>query len=65
MIIKNKQLPDSFETPEAAIKFLLEQNVIKGFGGFDVDKLDDEEKDRICQFFIGAFKVVRALKYKK
>lgn len=37
-------LPDNFETPEEAVKFILEDNTIMGFGGFDINKFTDEEK---------------------
>ncbi|WMM24089.1 helix-turn-helix transcriptional regulator [Tissierella sp. MB52-C2] len=61
---KEQQLPDSFETPEEAIKFLLEQNVIMGFGGFDVDKLDDDEKVEFANSLLEHLKLL-SLKYKK
>ncbi|MEY8415336.1 helix-turn-helix transcriptional regulator [Tissierella praeacuta] len=59
-----QQLPDSFETPEEAVKFLLEQNVIMGFGGFDVDKLSDEEKVEFANELLGQLKLL-SYKYKK
>lgn len=55
---KEQQLPDSFETPEAAIKFLLEQNVIMGFGGFDVDKLSGEEKVEFANELLGQLELL-------
>ncbi|WP_353096394.1 helix-turn-helix transcriptional regulator [Tissierella praeacuta] len=61
---KAQQLPDSFETPEEAIQFLLEQNVIMGFGGFDIDKLSDEEKIEFANELLGQLKLL-SYKYKK
>lgn len=58
------QLPDSFETPEEAVKFLLEQNVIMGFGGFDIDKLSDEEKVEFANELLHQLKLL-SYKYKK
>lgn len=57
-------LPESFSTPEEAIKFLLEQNVIMGFGGFDIDKLSDEEKVDFANELLGQLKLL-SYKYKK
>lgn len=61
---KEEQLPDGFETPEEAIEFLLKQNVIMGFGGFDVDKLSDEEKVEFANELLGQLKLL-SYKYKK
>lgn len=61
---KEATLPDSFSTPEEAIKFLLEQNVIMGFGGFDVDKLSDDEKVDFANELLGQLKLL-SYKYKK
>ena len=38
------RLPDKFETPEEAVKFILEDNTIMRFGGFDINKFTYEEK---------------------
>lgn len=57
-------LPDEFSTPEEAMKFLLEQNVIMGFGGFDVDKLTDDEKVEFANSLLEHLKLL-SLKYKK
>lgn len=56
--------PDEFSTPEEAVKFLLEQNVIMGFGGFDIDKLSDEEKIEFANELLGQLKLL-SYKYKK
>lgn len=61
---EQNQLPDSFETPEEAVKFLLEQNVIMGFGGFDIDKLSDEEKVEFANELLHQLKLL-SYKYKK
>lgn len=61
---EEQQLPEYFETPEEAIDFLLKQNVIMGFGGFDVDKLSDEEKVEFANSLLEHLKLL-SLKYKK
>lgn len=53
-----------FTTPEEAVKFLLEQNVIMGFGGFDVDKLSDKEKIDFAKELLSQLKLL-SYKYKK
>lgn len=63
-IKESPSLPDEFNSPEEAIKFLLEQNVIMGFGGFDVDKLSDEEKVDFANELLGQLKLL-SYKYKK
>ena len=62
--IPDVTFPESFSTPEEAVKFLLEQNVIMGFGGFDVDKLSDEEKVQFANELLGQLKLL-SYKYKK
>ncbi|WP_333637792.1 helix-turn-helix domain-containing protein [Tissierella praeacuta] len=57
-------LPIEFTTPEEAVKFLLEQNVIMGFGGFDVDKLSDKEKIDFAKELLSQLKLL-SYKYKK
>lgn len=55
------QLPQEFVTPEAAIRFILEQNVIMGFGGFDINKLTDQE---VMEFANELLHQLRLLSYK-
>lgn len=55
---------DEFTTPEEAISFLLSQEVIMGFGGFDVDKLSDEDKIQFANELLGQLKLL-SYKYKK
>lgn len=62
--IEEPTLPESFDTPEEAVKFLLEQNVIMDFGGFDIDKLLDEEKIEFTNELLGQLKFL-SYKYKK
>lgn len=61
---KEDQLPDGFDSPEEAIDFLLNQNVIMGFGGFDVEKLSDDEKVEFANSLLEHLKLL-SLKYKK
>lgn len=60
----NKLLPEEFTTPEEAISFLLSQEVIMGFGGFDIDKLSDEDKIQFANELLGQLKLL-SYKYKK
>lgn len=57
----DREIPDDFSTPEDAIKFILEKNVIMGFGGFDVNKLSDEE---VIEFANELLNQLRLLSYK-
>ncbi|WP_165442956.1 helix-turn-helix domain-containing protein [Senegalia massiliensis] len=54
-------IPEEFENPEEAVKFLLEQNVIMGFGGFDVHTMSDEE---VLEFANELLNHLRLLSYK-
>ena len=58
------ELPSEFTTPEEAMKFILEQNVIMGYGGFDINKLSDEEKIEFANELLRQLKLV-SYKYKK
>lgn len=53
-----------FTTPEEAMSFLLSQEVIMGFGGFDIDKLSDEDKIQFANELLGQLKLL-SYKYKK
>lgn len=53
-----------FKTPEEAMKFILEQNIIMGFGGFDINKLSDEEKIEFANELLRQLKLL-SYKYKK
>lgn len=56
-----KQFPTEFTSPEEAVRFLLEQNVIMGFGGFDVNTMSDEE---VLEFANELLNHLRLLSYK-
>lgn len=58
---EDASLPDDFVTPEGAMRFLLEQNVIMGFGGFDINKLTDQE---VMEFANELLYQLRLLGYK-
>lgn len=58
------ELPPEFKTPEEAAKFILEQNVIMGYGGFDINKLSDEEKIEFANELLRQLKLL-SYKYKK
>ncbi|MGF7056465.1 helix-turn-helix domain-containing protein [Brassicibacter mesophilus] len=53
-----------FTTPEQAMKFILEQNVIMGFGGFDINKMSDEEVVEFANELLRQLKLL-SYKYKK
>lgn len=57
-------LPTQFNSPEEAMKFVLEQNVIMGFGGFDVEKMSDEEIIEFANELLRQLKIL-SYKYKK
>lgn len=59
-----QNLPIEFTTPEEAIKFVLEQNVIMGFGGFDIEKMSDEEVVEFANELLRQLKLL-SYKYKK
>jgi len=58
------ELLAEFETPEEAMKFILEQNVIMGFGGFDINKMNDEEIVEFANELLRQLKLI-SYKYKK
>lgn len=58
------ELPIEFTTPEEAMKFILEQNVIMGFGGFDVNKMDDDEVVEFANELLNQLRIL-SYKYKK
>lgn len=61
---KDPDLPYEFISPEEAVKFILEQNVIMGFGGFDIDKMDDDEKIEFANELLNQLRLI-SYKYKK
>ncbi|AOY78189.1 transcriptional regulator [Clostridium formicaceticum] len=54
-------LPIEFTTPQKAMEFILKQPAIMGFGGFDVNKLGDEE---IVEFANELLRQLELLSYK-
>lgn len=54
----------SFETPEEAVIFLLNQPVIKDFSGIDISKMSKEEISDLSNDFLGQLKLI-SYKYKK
>lgn len=58
------ELPPEFKTPEEAMKFILEQNVIMGFGGFDINKMNDEEIVEFANELLRQLKLI-SYKYKR
>ena len=61
---KEPEIPAEFGTPEEAMKFILEQNVIMGFGGFDIEKMSDEEVLEFANELLRQLQLI-SYKYKK
>lgn len=55
---------EEFKTPEAAMKFILRQPSIMGFGGFDTSKMSDEEIMQFANELLNQLKLL-GYKYKK
>lgn len=53
-----------FSTPEEAIKFILEQPTIMGFGGFDINKMSDDEIMDFANELLRQLQLI-SYKYKK
>lgn len=53
-----------FKTPEEAIQFILKQPAIMGFGGFDINKLTDEEVIEFANELLNQLQLL-GLKYKR
>lgn len=71
-VINTKQLKEEtsmfetgeFITPEAAMKFILKQPAIMGFGGFDTNKMSDDEIVEFANELLNQMKLI-SYKYKK
>lgn len=55
---------DTFDTAEDAAKFLLEQNVIMGHGGFNINELSSDEIIEFANELLSHIKLL-SFKYKK
>ncbi|WP_026887672.1 helix-turn-helix domain-containing protein [Clostridium beijerinckii] len=55
---------EEFKTAEAAMKFILKQPAIMGFGGFDANKLSNEEIVQFANELLSQLQLL-GLKYKK
>lgn len=53
-----------FKTPEEAMKFILEQPAIMGYGGFDIHKMSNEEIIEFANELLRQLKLI-SYKYKK
>lgn len=66
-IIKENQVvynANEFKTPQDAIKFILEQPAIMGFGGFDINKMSDNEIMDFANELLNQLKLL-GYKYKR
>lgn len=55
--------PDYFTSPQEAVDFLLNQNVIMGFNGLDITKLSEDEQLEYANEILNQIKLV-SYKYK-
>lgn len=53
-----------FKTPEAAMRFILKQPAIMGYGGFDTNKMSDEEIVEFANELLNQMRLI-SYKYKK
>ncbi|MPN60139.1 hypothetical protein SDC9_207864 [bioreactor metagenome] len=53
-----------FKTPEAAMQFILKQPAIMGYGGFDTEKMSDDEIIEFANELLNQLKLL-SYKYKK
>ncbi|MBU5485239.1 helix-turn-helix domain-containing protein [Clostridium sp. MSJ-11] len=60
----NKDTGINFNTPEEAMKFIIEQPAIMGFGGFDISKMSDDEIIEFANELLRQLKLI-SYKYKK
>ncbi|MEW9096419.1 MAG: helix-turn-helix transcriptional regulator [Clostridiaceae bacterium] len=60
----NKDIGINFNTPEEAMKFIIEQPAIMGFGGFDISKMSDDEIIEFANELLRQLKLI-SYKYKK
>lgn len=58
------QINSSLKTPEEAMKFILQQPAIMGFGGFDINKMTDEEIMEFANELLRQLQLI-SYKYKK
>ncbi|KNF10066.1 putative transcriptional regulator [Gottschalkia purinilytica] len=58
--VDSKESPQ-FETPEEAMEFILKQPAIMGFGGFDINTMDD---DQILDFANELLRQLKLISYK-
>lgn len=61
---EKSELPTEFETPEEAMEFILKQPAIMGFGGFDIEKMSDEEVLEFANELLRQLQLI-SYKYKK
>lgn len=61
---EDKKNEIEFKTPQEAIKFILEQPAIMGYGGFDVNKMSDEDVINFANELLSQLKLL-GYKYNK
>lgn len=61
---QDNKFPESFNTAEEAMKFILKDNTIMAHGGFDINKLTDDEVIDFANELLNQLKLL-SYKYKK
>lgn len=64
IIKESNTMPEEFKTPQEAMQFILKQPAIFGFGGFDINKMSDEEILDFANELLRQLKLI-SYKYKK
>lgn len=62
--VPSSYVTGEFKTPEEAMKFILEQPAIMGYGGFDIQKMSNEEIIEFANELLRQLKLI-SYKYKK
>lgn len=57
-------LPETFDSPQQAMEFILSQPTIMGYGGFDINKMNEEEIINFANELLSLIKII-APKYNK
>lgn len=63
-VCENPSTYEKFNSPEAAMKFILEQPTIMGYGGFSINELSDQDKIDFANDLLQQLKLI-SFKYKK
>lgn len=62
---KSDLVPTSFKNAEEALKFILQQDVLMAYGGYDLDKMSEEELIDIAENMLMTLKISLERRKKK